>query len=161
MYDCSYYGMCIKKNESQSCCAKFSSSAADTLKYCANTLKLKQFIGSDTAVKYLRKIDRLFDIPNSRNPSAKGFKSALLAANKVVWYPFLEVASNYILELKSSTGQLMYQTHRKIAFIGFLIAILSVKGIFMDLVEKAEAPLKYILIYKFSQDHLELLFGAI
>ena len=26
----------------------------------------------------------------------------------------------------------------------------------MGLVEKAEAPLKYILTYKFSQDHLEL-----
>ena len=127
----------------------------------ANTLKLKQFIGCDATVKFLRTIDRLFDILNSRTLFAKGFKSALRAANKAVWYPFLEVAFNYVLELKCSTGQPMYQTRRKTAFIGFLIAIVSVRGIYMDLVEKAEAPLKYILTYKFSQDHFELFFGAI
>ena len=139
----------------------FSSSVADALEYCANILKLKQCIGCDATVKFLRTIDHLFDILKSRNPFAKGFKSALRAANRAVWYPFLEVASNYILELKSSTGQLMYHTRWKTAFIGFLIAIISVRGIYMDLVEKAEAPLKYILTYKVSQDHLELFFGAL
>ena len=141
----------------------FSSSVAAALEYCANALKMKQFNGCDATVKFIRTIDRLFDILNSRNPFAKGFKSALRKANKAVWYPFLEVASNYILGLKSSTGQLMYQTRRKTAFIGFLIAIAIaiVRGIFMHLIEKAEAPLKYILTYKFSQDHLELFFGAI
>ena len=139
----------------------FSSSVADTLDYCGNTLKLKQCIGCDATVRFLHTIDRLFDILNSRNPFAKGFTSALRAANKAVWYPFLEVAFTYILELKSSTGQLMYQKRRKTALIGFLLAIVSVRGIYMDLVEKAEAPLTYILTYKFSQDHLELFFGAI
>ena len=37
----------------------------------------------------------------------------------------------------------------------------SFPGIFHDLVEVPNAPLKYLLTYKFSQDHLELFFGAV
>ena len=55
----------------------------------------------------------------------------------------------------------MHKTRRKTGFIGFLVAIKSIKGIFYDLVEQAEAPMKYVLTYKFSQDHLELLLGAV
>ena len=35
------------------------------------------------------------------------------------------------------------------------------KGLFYELVGKKEAPLKYLLMYKTSQDHLELFFGAV
>ena len=52
-------------------------------------------------------------------------------------------------------------TRKKTGFIGFLVAIESMKHIFFDLVEKDNAPMNYVLTYKFSQDHLELLFGAI
>ncbi len=55
----------------------------------------------------------------------------------------------------------MYTTRRKTGFVGFLVAIDSIKSIFFDLVEKEEAPINYILTYKLSQDHLELFFGAI
>ena len=55
----------------------------------------------------------------------------------------------------------MYTTRRKTGFIGFLLAIKSIKGIFFDLVEEEQAPMKYLLTYKFSQDHLELFFGAV
>ena len=51
----------------------FSSSVADALEYCANTLKLKQFIGCDATVKFLSTTDCLSDIQNSQNPFAKGF----------------------------------------------------------------------------------------
>ena len=54
----------------------------------------------------------------------------------------------------------MYTSRRKTGFIGFLVEIDSIQSIFSDLVEK-EAPMNYILTYKFSQDHLELFFGAI
>ena len=63
--------------------------------------------------------------------------------------------------LKNTSGDLMYTTRCKTGFIGFMVAIESMKGIFAELVERKEAPMKYILTYKFSQDHLELFFGAI
>ena len=50
---------------------------------------------------------------------------------------------------------------RKTGFIGFLVGIKSVQGMFHDLVESPNPPLRYLLTYKFSQDHLELFFGAV
>ena len=55
----------------------------------------------------------------------------------------------------------MTSSWRKTGFVGFLTAITSTKGLFDELVEKKEAPLKYLLMYKTSQDHLELFFGAV
>ena len=55
----------------------------------------------------------------------------------------------------------MYTTRRKTGFVGFLVAIKSTKELFHNLVETVDAPLKYLLMYKFSQDHLELFFGAV
>ena len=54
----------------------------------------------------------------------------------------------------------MFNTQRKTAFIGILFAIKSSITLFDNLVVK-DASLKYILMYKFSQDHLELFFGAV
>ena len=52
-----------------------SSSVADAIEYCATHLKMPQFEGSGATVKFIRTFDRLFDILNSRNPFARGYKS--------------------------------------------------------------------------------------
>jgi len=36
-----------------------------------------------------------------------------------------------------------------------------VKSLFCELVGRDNAPMKYLLTYKFSQDHIELFFGAV
>ena len=138
-----------------------SSSVADAIEYCADVLKLKQFQGSEATIEFIRLFDHLFDVLNSRNPFAKGYKSALRVSNKTVWDPFLDKAYEYILGLKDVTGKCMYTTRRKTGFVGFLVAIKSTKELFHNLVETVDAPLKYLLMYKFSQDHLELFFGAV
>ena len=139
----------------------FSASVADAIDYCRDTLKLPQFQGSEATVKFIRTFDHLFDILNSRNLCARGFKAALRKSNKSSWEPFIDEAREYIIGLKNTLGDPMYTTRRKTGFVGFLVAIDSIKSIFFDLVEKEEAPMNYILTYKFSQDHLELFFGAI
>ena len=139
----------------------FSASVADAIEYCRTELKLPQFQGSEATVTFIRLFDRLFDVLNSRNPLGKGYKSALRIANKNQWYQFLEHAYCYISSLKDTTGKPMYQTRRKTGFIGFLVAIRSTQNLFASFVERQEAPLKYILTYKLSQDHLELFFAAI
>ena len=138
-----------------------SASVTDAIEYCTNVLKLPQFQGSKATVKFIRHIDHLFDILNTRNPCAKGYKAALRINNKGLWLPFLDEASNYIKGLKNVTGVPMHKTKRKTGFVGFLVAIESVKLLFKELVERDEAPMNYLLTYKFSQDHLELFFGAI
>ena len=134
----------------------FSASVADAIDYCRDTLKLPQFKGSEATVKFIR----TFDILNSWNPCAKCFKAALRKSNKSSWKSFLDKAREYIIGLENTLCKPMYKSHRKTGFIGFLVAIDSIQSIFSDLVEK-EAPMNYILTYKFSQDHLEFFFGAI
>ncbi len=137
----------------------FSASVADAIDYCRDTLKLPQFQGSEATGKFIRTFDHLFDILNSRNPCAKGFKAALRKSSKSSWEPFIDEAREYIIGLKNTLVDPMYTTRRKTGFVGFLVAIDSIKSIFFDLVEKEEAPMNYILTYKFSQDHLELFFN--
>lgn len=139
----------------------FSSSVTDALQYCSHVLKLPQVSGCNATVKSIHTFDRLFDILNSRNPFAKGFKSALRVSNKLSWHPFLDTAHSYILELKDTPGNYMLSSKRKTGFIGFLIATRSIQGIFNDWVERESSPLKYLLTYKLSQDHLELFFCAV
>ena len=62
-----------------------SSSVADAIDYCRDTL-------------------------NSRNPCAKGFKAALRKSNKETWEAFFEEAYAYIMALRNTNGNLMYNT---------------------------------------------------
>ena len=67
-------------------------------------LKLPQFQGSEATVKFLRMFDHLFDVLNSRNPLAKGYKSPLCVSNQHIWDPFLNEAFTYISGLKEPSG---------------------------------------------------------
>ena len=138
-----------------------SASVADAIDFCRENLKLVQFIGSEATVRFLRVIDRLFDILNSRNPLAKGFKAPMRPSNEAVWKPFLEEAKLYLFSLTNDKGLPMYQTKRRTPFLGLICSVESTVAIFNELVGKPYSPLKYLLTYKLSQDHLELFFGAV
>ena len=138
-----------------------SASVADALEFCNEELKLPQFSGCQPTVHFLRTIDRLFDLLNSRNPLAKGYKSPLKPSNFRYWRPFLDEAKSYLIGLTDYHGTPMYKTKRKTAFIGLLCTIDSVIDIYNTFVATVNAPLKYLLTYKISQDHIEWFFGAI
>ena len=63
--------------------------------------------------------------------------------------------------LTDESGKPIIETKRKTGFLGFLIGMQSIKEIFSVYVDPPRAPLKYLLSYKFSQDHLELFFCAV
>eukprot|EP00794_Sanderia_malayensis_P009521 gene9521-10508_t len=121
-----------------------SSSVADALEFCAKNLNLKEFKGCEATVKFLRLFDHLFDVLNSRNPFAKGFKSPIRASNKNSWDSFLSLAYDYILGIKDLSGQEIHTSRKKTGFIGFLAGIKSTRAIFHDLVESPQAPMKYL-----------------
>ena len=76
-----------------------STSVADSIEFCNKTLNLEQFKESEATVKFIRIFDRLFDVLNSRNPLAKGFKSVLRPSNQHYWLPFVAEAKDYIMGL--------------------------------------------------------------
>ena len=66
-----------------------SSSVADAIEFLNVSMKLTEFQNSDGTVKFVRMIDRLFDMLNSRNPLGKGYKQPLRPASKDTWEEIL------------------------------------------------------------------------
>lgn len=96
---------------------------ADALEYCANELKLPEFQGCETTVEFIKMFDQLFDILNSRNPLAKGYKAPLRPTNNCTWDAFLTDVYDYILKLKNASGvQCARQSIRQCS-LGFLLAL--------------------------------------
>ena len=141
-----------------------SNSVADAIEF-AKTLGSEEdrrpFLASEGTVKFIRIFDKLFDILNSRHPLAKGFKAPLRLGNVEQWGPFLTEAEEYISGLRDQTGTPLVQSRRKTPFVGFLACIKSIRDLFETCVASKDAPLKYLLTYKMSQDHLELFFCSI
>ena len=137
-----------------------SSSVADSLEFCEKELKLPAFFGCSATVRFIRIIDRLFDTLNSRNPRARNYKAPLQCQNEHSWRPFLHEAIAYLKGLRLVDGQLLSASLRKTGVIGFVADALSAMFLF-DSCVKENKFLRYLLTYKFSQDHLELFFAVL
>ena len=122
---------------------------------------LTQFKGSEATERFIRFMDRVFDILNSRNPLGQGFKSPIRKANEHVWWPFLQEFSHYIMQLRTTTGKCLHSHPKQTGFIGLYITIQSIRGVYDGLCNVDMPTLQYLLTYKFSQDLIELLFNAI
>jgi len=137
-----------------------SSSVADALVFCDQVQKLPQFQGCGPTVTFIRTIDRLFDLLNSRNPVARGYKAPMRITNQACWRLFIRESTQYLRGLQLENGQFISASLRKTAVVGFVISSASAVARFDKLVVQ-ENILKYILTYKMSQDHLELFFSAV
>jgi hypothetical protein len=136
-----------------------SRSVADALDFCNDSLKLPEFKHCEATSKFIRHVDVLFDIMNSRSPFGKGSKSPMRLSNEHQWSEVFDSCEKYISQLKTEDGKLLINSARKTAFIGFLINIKSFRHIFQEQVKKGS--MNYLLTYKFSQDHLELFFCSL
>lgn len=137
-----------------------SNSVADALQFLSEDIKLEEFKDVKATIKFIRIVDQLFDISNSRNPWGRGMKTPLRKENENYWKPSLEGAISYLLQCRNDKGILLYKTMKKVPFLGFAVSATSFLQIYEEEV-KIHNSLKYILTYKFSQDHLELFFCSI
>ena len=140
-----------------------SSSVANAIEFLDKWGELPNFSGSNGTVKFIRTIDRLFDILNSRNPLAKGFKAPLRSSSQDTWEEILLSAAKYLLSLKtkSPVPKLLSTSQRRTFIIGFVTCIKSTIAMAKQMLSLSTDPFKYLLTYKFSQDHIELLFSCI
>ena len=138
-----------------------SSSVADAFEFLRDGLRMEQFASCAPTVKFVRLVDRLFDILNSRNPVARGFKQPLRLATQERWTAVLKSTAEYLLALKASNGQLLRLHRRKTFVLGFVMTIKSTIVLANSLLQCPLNPFKFLLTYKFSQDHIELLFSCI
>ena len=67
----------------------------------------------------------------------------------------------YLINLTDMNGNPLIKHRRKTFVLGLIVAAKSLQNLAHELLTKENDPFKYILAYKLSQDHLELLFSCI
>ena len=134
-----------------------SNSTAAAIDHLREDLKLPEFQDSETTTLFIRIFDKLFDVFNTKSFVGKFHKKPLTIANQCRWEGVLAEAEKFIPELTDAHGTPILETRRKTGFIGFLLNIKSLRGIFNRFV--VDGPLRFLLTYKLSQDHLEVFFG--
>ncbi|XP_049764466.1 uncharacterized protein LOC126092781 [Schistocerca cancellata] len=142
-----------------------SNSVADAIQYCCD-MKLAGFEQASATVKFIRIFNSLFDVCNSSTLLQSDFKQALNTANFSAVEGFLLKAQRYIKELTvgpNPQAMRVVDSNRKTGFIGFLVRISSVLHMYSKVVgTQTHTPLlKFLPLYKCSQDHLEMFFSAI
>lgn len=136
-----------------------SASVANAMEYLKSE-NFKEFQDCDSTVTFIRTIDWLFDFMNSRIPFAKEYKRPITRSSLSNIRSIVLEKINYLFSLKNEDGILLTNTGRKTFICGLAIAAKSILEVAEDLFRYNE-NLKYLLTYRFSQDHLELLFGKI
>lgn len=136
-----------------------SASVATALEFL-KSLGYEAFQDSDATILFIQTIDHVFDILNSRTPMASSYKRPVSLNNLAHIKNFLEFADNFLMSLKVR-GKTLISSNQQTGFIGFVFCIRSFMNVSEELLTDEEKPFKYVMGYKFSQDHLELLFNAI
>ena len=108
-------------------------------------------------VKFLLMVNDLFDILNSRNTIAMGHKAPISARNKEEATAKLQDGIQVLMSLTTATGTSIRSSKRWLSVMGIVITALSLTRLLPELLTRQ----RFVLTYKFSQDHLELLFGSV
>lgn len=150
-----------------------SNSVADSLEQLCED-GYSEFIGCESTVRFIRLCNNLFDVMNygEGKPSNEHFKQPLCAANiekfRRLFKEFEEFVKHItVAEYKCSkkeknticTRKPVLNSVSSCGFLGFLVNIQSVLGIYRDYVENG--PFETFGAFQFSQDHLETYFSLI
>lgn len=136
-----------------------STSVADAIEFL-NKEGIFGFQGSAETVKFIRNIDRLFDFLNSRSPFEKGSKAAITKSNYESQCREMMGIVEYLYSLTTIGNIPLYQSDRKTFVIGFGAAVKSILAVSKSLLNDSD-NFKFVLSYKFSQDHIETFFSKI
>eukprot|EP00794_Sanderia_malayensis_P004076 gene4076-4630_t len=85
-----------------------------------------QFVNAKGTIRFIRVIDQLFDLLNSRNAFGKGFKKPLFLHDTARWVSTIENSIKYLITLKSADGCLLVKHRRKTFVVGFIVALKSI-----------------------------------
>jgi hypothetical protein len=133
-----------------------SSSVASTMQLLMD-LGFPEFREAAGMIEFLQIIDRLFDSLNSCSPKARGFKAPIRQTNAQSIREFLLTTRQYLIGLHLEDGTPLFTSKRCTCIIGFIADIDAAIAMMEYLLSYQD----YILMYKFSQDHLELFFNAV
>lgn len=137
-----------------------SESVAKSLRFCLDE-EIAEFKGCAATIEFIMIFNTLFDIMNTRHLNAGSYKCPMQHKNAKDIKDFLVSAESYIRSLVFPDGQLVIRSNRKTGFLGFLFCIRSLQYLYDTLIASPKPSLRFLMTYKLSQDHIELLFGLI
>lgn len=136
-----------------------SNGTADAIEFLCIS-NVKEFYGCAATVKFIRRINNVFDIMNSKTDSGIGFKRSLSPETKCEYFQYFDESIEYFQNIKLNVnGKSILKTRSKTPFFGFIVDLTNFRELYMKYVESG--LLKSVSTFRFSQDHLELLFGCI
>lgn len=140
-----------------------SNSVATSIEYLDTVAQDENFRNSEGTVQYLREINNLFDIMNSKRKHCdQHYKQPISETNIDKINSYFEHAKEYIKGLQLvENGKKMsvFKTRSFTPFFGFYYNIISFIGIYNDYIKPNEP--KEFYTFSISQDHLESFFGCI
>lgn len=138
-----------------------STSVSNAFEFCKNILMLPEFQDCSATITFTSIFNDLFDIFNSKNEKQCNLKKPICGDNYDIISKKLEECIQYIKSLSLvKKSQSILHSKNKTGFLGFLINIQSMLHMYKFLCIDHNF-LKYIAMYKISQDHLELIFSSI
>ena len=99
-----------------------SNSVADAIDFLRDELAHSKFQGSEATTEFIRKIDVMFDLLNSKNPFLKGTKAPVTLTNFSWWSQTCDETCAYLLSLRDCQGNLLYNGKCKTAICGLYSA---------------------------------------
>ncbi len=123
-----------KKMNTKLCVQTLSSSTATGIDFCRK-IGLREFVGSEATVEFLRVCDMIFDLLNTK-PFGKGKQTALSKHNKKSWTSVIHSTSEYLMKLKVYEGNQfipLFQTKYGTCIKGLFTCLASVKSILKDM----------------------------
>ena len=104
----------------------FSSSVADSLEFLMLS-ECKEFENAHGTINFIRIIDKLFDLLNSKNPFGKRYKKPLRLADKCEWIDTFNSSIEYLSTLTDVNGTKLLCHRRRTFVLGFITAASSTK----------------------------------
>lgn len=140
-------------------CETLSNSAADAIDLLRNK-GVAGFEGSEPTTKFMRHVNNSFDVLNSKVDDAIGFKRTISRDTKEEYFRYFDEAISYFQNIKlTPRGKSILRTRSRTPFFGFILDLNNFRSFFNQYVESN--ILSSVATFRFSQDHLELLFGCI
>lgn len=137
-----------------------SNGSADAIDLLRNN-GVDDFQHSEGTTKYMRFVNNTFDILNSKDVNnAIGFKRPITRDTYEEFFRYSDEAIVYFQNLGlNKNGRKIINSRSKTPFIGFITDLKNFRLFFYDYVQSG--ILCSIPTFRFSQDHLELLFACI
>lgn len=142
----------------------FSNENADALEQLCEDL-YEDFIGCEKLVEFLRYGNDIFDVMNFAKESKmdKNFKQPICPSTieniTRLFNSFKLFAQNMTMEIKRKTITKRVPVKTQIGFLGLLISMESMIGIYKEYYEKSSSPVFYP--FQTCQDHLEQFFSLV